>query len=61
MPGVPIDPYSDQPLRMIVIEGKPLIYSVGRDGKDDQGRVEERDRNRRKWRGDIVFRLQAPQ
>jgi len=46
---------------MIVIEGKPLIYSVGRDGKDDQGRVEERDRNRRKWQGDIVFRLQAPQ
>ena len=36
MPGVPIDPYSDQPLRMTVIEGKPVIYSVGPDGKDDK-------------------------
>jgi hypothetical protein len=60
IPGVPIDPYSGQPLRMAVLWGEPVIYSVGRDGKDDHGRVEEWDRNRRKWQGDLIFRLVAP-
>jgi hypothetical protein len=60
MSGVPIDPFSGQPLRMAVLWGKPVIYSVGRDGKDDHGRVEEWDRNRRKWQGDLIFRLVAP-
>ncbi len=57
MPGVPIDPYCDQPLRMAVIEGKPVIYCVGPDGKDDKALLE--------WEygrqpGDFIFRLEPP-
>ncbi len=57
MPGVPIDPYSDQPLRMTVIDGKPVIYSVGLDGKDDKALSD--------WQygqqpGDFIFRLEPP-
>jgi hypothetical protein len=34
MPGVPLDPYSNQPLRLALIAKRPVIYSVGPDGKD---------------------------
>ena len=40
MSGVPLDTYSDQPLRMGRVEGKTVIYSVGPDGKDDKAQVE---------------------
>jgi hypothetical protein len=40
MPSVPLDPFSDEPLRMATLEGKPVIYSVGPDGKDDQAKIE---------------------
>jgi hypothetical protein len=57
MKGVPIDPYSDQPLLMTLLQGEPVIYSVGKDGKDDRALAD--------WRygqqpGDFVFRLQTP-
>jgi hypothetical protein len=57
MSDVPIDPYSGQPLRMTVIEGKPVIYSVGLDGKDDKALSD--------WQyggqpGDFIFRLELP-
>jgi hypothetical protein len=57
MSGVPIDPYSDQPLRMTVIEGEPVIYSVGLDAKDDKALSD--------WQygqqpGDFIFRLGPP-
>jgi hypothetical protein len=55
MPGVPIDPFSDQPLRMTVIGDSPIVYSVGPDGKDDKALLE--------WEGgpgDIIFRLEPP-
>jgi hypothetical protein len=57
MKGVPIDPYSDQPLRMTLLDGEPVIYSVGKDGEDDHAMAD--------WLygqqpGDYVFRLQAP-
>jgi hypothetical protein len=57
MSGVPIDPYSDQPLRMTLIEGKPVVYSVGLDGKDDKALSD--------WQyggqpGDIIFRFERP-
>ena len=58
MKGVPIDPYSDQPLHMTALQGEPVIYSVGPDGKDDQATVV--------WdmipghAGDYVFRLAPP-
>jgi hypothetical protein len=55
MPGVPIDPWSGQPLRMALTNGQPVIYCVGPDGKDDKAQVE--------WNlapnqpGDFIFRL----
>ena len=55
MKAVPIDPYCDQPMRMTVIEGAPVVYSVGPDGKDDKAL--------KVWNfrpgepGDYVFRL----
>jgi hypothetical protein len=55
MSGVPIDPYCDQPLRMTLLQGEPVVYSVGKDGKDDRAMAD--------WRfgsqpGDFMFRLQ---
>jgi hypothetical protein len=56
LPRVPIDPYSGQPIRMAIIDGEPVIYSVGRDGRDDGGRIDsDSDRNP----GDQTFRLPA--
>ena len=57
MPGVPLDPYCDQPLRMTVIEGKPVVYSVGLDAKDDKALSD--------WQygqqpGDFIFLLEPP-
>jgi hypothetical protein len=42
---------------MTLLQGEPVIYSVGKDGKDDRALAD--------WRygqqpGDFVFRLQAP-
>jgi hypothetical protein len=36
MTSVPIDPWSGEPLRLTVLSGEPVIYSVGDDGKDDK-------------------------
>ncbi len=56
LPGVPIDPYSGKPLRMAIIDGEPVIYSIGKDGRDDGGRV---DSNSDRKSGDQTFRLPA--
>lgn len=37
---VPIDPYDGAPLRYALVEGKPTIYSIGKDLKDDGGRID---------------------
>jgi hypothetical protein len=37
---VPIDPYSGSALRYAIIDGKPIIYSVGKDLQDDGGRID---------------------
>ncbi len=37
---VPIDPYDGKPLRLSIVGGQLVIYSVGKDGKDDGGRVD---------------------
>lgn len=36
---IPLDPYSDKPLRTTTIDGKLVVYSIGSDGKDDGARV----------------------
>jgi hypothetical protein len=60
MSGVPIDPYSDQPMRMATIQGQPVIYSVGPDEKDDQAQPAQFDQNSKMFQGDFVFPLQPP-
>jgi predicted Zn finger-like uncharacterized protein len=55
LPDVPIDEYSGQALRFVVLNGQPVVYSVGQDQRDDGGKLE--------WDlspgrpGDFVFRL----
>ena len=43
---------------MAIIDGEPIIYSIGKDGRDDGGRIDsDSDRNP----GDQTFRLPAVQ
>ena len=53
LPTLRWDPFSDGELVYRIKEGQPLLYSVGANGQDDQGRHHEDD-----WlgeKGDIVF------
>jgi hypothetical protein len=53
LPRVPLDPFSGRPLRLRRDGDGLVIYSVGRDLKDDGGHPVEPG----KWEGDLVFRL----
>ena len=55
--SVPIDPYDGTPCKFTAFNGEPLVYSVGRDGKDDGGLVDS-DRDQRPT-GDLIYRLPA--
>jgi hypothetical protein len=46
---------------MTNIGGEPVIYSVGPDGKDDQGRVDVWKSSQPGKLGDLLFRLKATQ
>ncbi|HET6575074.1 MAG TPA: hypothetical protein VFG68_15815 [Fimbriiglobus sp.] len=50
---VPPDPYDGRPLRLKRTDGGLVLYSVGRDRKDDGGRPMDEE----KHEGDLVFRL----
>jgi hypothetical protein len=50
---VPPDPYDGRPLRLRRADGGLVLYSVGRDRKDDGGRVMDEET----WEGDLTFRL----
>jgi hypothetical protein len=39
LPEVPVDRISGKPVRYRLGDGRPLVYSLGGDGDDDQGRV----------------------
>jgi hypothetical protein len=41
LPAVPMDRFDGGPLKYVLRDGKPLIYSVGKDGVDDGGRMPE--------------------
>ncbi len=56
LPKVPVNPYSGDPLRLAIIDGKPVIYSIGKDGRDDGGKI---DSNYDHKPGDLTFRLPA--
>jgi hypothetical protein len=53
---VPGDPYSGEPLRMAVLDGKPVIYSLGADGKDDGAQTVWNEAPNQP--GDFIFRLE---
>jgi hypothetical protein len=55
LPGVPIDGYSGAPLRLAMVSGDPVIYSVGPDGDDDGG-LKDADLGRNPD-GDFLFRF----
>jgi hypothetical protein len=50
----PLDPYDGKPLRYVVREGKPVVYAIGKDLKDDGGAV---DSKKETEAGDIVLQL----
>ena len=54
--GIPLDPYGDGPLQMTMLDGKPVVYSVGPDQKDDGAR-REWNLDLKAPKGDLVFRL----
>jgi hypothetical protein len=56
MPFVPVDPYGGGPLRMSSLDDEAIIYSVGPDTVDDQGRKVTTSTDPNEL-GDIVFRI----
>jgi hypothetical protein len=54
LPGVPIDPFDGQPLRLTRVDGRPVVYSIGKDGRDDRGLINSRMDS---VPGDLVLRL----
>ena len=54
--SIPIDLYDGKPLRFVVLGGEPVVYSVGRDAKDDGGR---KDSKYDMQPGDLLYRLPA--
>ena len=60
MNAVPIDPYSESELRITKHAGQPVIYSVGPDLTDDDGRLESTESLTESASGDLVFRLAVP-
>jgi hypothetical protein len=53
IPEVPPDPYDGHPMRLRRAEGGVVIYSIGRDRKDDGGRAWDE----KKQEGDLLFHL----
>jgi hypothetical protein len=51
--AIPIDPFSGQPMKFVVRDGRPVVYSVGKDGKDDGGTVDSKDDTQP---GDLIYR-----
>lgn len=54
---VPTDPYSGESLKYVVAEGRPVIYSVGKDQQDDGGLVDWKSSSQP---GDFLFVLGQP-
>ena len=54
LPAVPVDPYDGRPIRFAVVDGRPTVYAVGQDGRDDGGRT---DNLRTPDSGDVLLRL----
>lgn len=57
MPAVPVDPYDGKPMRMALVEGTPVVYSIGKDGVDDGGLVDSKFDAQP---GDQLYKLPPP-
>ena len=55
LPHVPDDRITGDPVRYRLVNGRPLIYSLGPDGKDDGGHPADANRLTPTTRGDLVF------
>lgn len=56
LPAVPVDRFDGKPLKYKVVDGQPLLYSVGRNRKDDGGiPAADRSRGDEAPDGDIRF------
>src|SRR5262249_56533690 len=52
--AIPTDPYDGQPMHVAVLEGEPVVYSVGKDGHDDGA---QKDSQYDTQPGDLIFRM----
>ncbi len=52
--GIPIDPFDGKPMRVAMLGSPPVIYSVGKDGRDDEG---QKDSKYDTLPGDLLFRM----
>lgn len=55
MRNVPIDPFSDGPLKLATVDGGTVVYSIGPDGRDDHAQVDSE--KGKKPEGDLIYRL----
>lgn len=56
--AVPVDPFAaSQTIKFVVLNGQPLVYSIGKDGKDDGGKVDSKNESQP---GDFTLRLDPP-
>jgi hypothetical protein len=58
MKDMPLDPYDGQPMKYAVLDGQPVVYSIGLDKKDDGGRVDWGWDTQKP--GDYIFRIGTP-
>ena len=54
LPEIPLDIW-EQPLQYRLVDGKPVVYSLGPDGVDDEGRAFDPNKLDRNSKGDLVF------
>jgi hypothetical protein len=52
--AIPMDPYDGRPMRTALLEGRPAVYSVGKDGLDDGGL---KDSKYDTQPGDLIYRM----
>jgi hypothetical protein len=52
--GIPIDPYDGKPMRVALLGSPRVVYSVGRDGRDDEG---QKDSKFDTVPGDLLYRM----
>jgi hypothetical protein len=52
--AIPTDPFDGKPMRVGVLKGQPVVYSVGKDGHDDGA---QKDSNFDTQPGDLIYHM----